>query len=209
MERGDVWVVIAYAVWEFIYFACSWAASGRTAGMALFGVRVVRDDGTGASARRAVVRTLALPLSFCCWGWGSPASAGRPAPGTARRDRRDGGHLLVGPAGGAAAVSVPGLILRQHPGTADDSHQRLVHVQRDSALPRVMSRSFELAGRAASGSGRASAAAGVRSLLAAALHGAQEHSYAGTQDREVAEHLDDEYYPGYLGFRADVAETHR
>ena len=39
-NRGDVWVVIAYAVWEFIYFAYSWAASGRTAGMALFGVRV-------------------------------------------------------------------------------------------------------------------------------------------------------------------------
>ena len=30
----------------------------------LFGVRVVRDDGTGASARRAVVRMLAFPLSF-------------------------------------------------------------------------------------------------------------------------------------------------
>ena len=67
---GDVWVVIAYAVWEFIYFAYSWAASGRTAGMALFGVRVVRDDGTGASARRAVVRTLAFPLSFLFLGLG-------------------------------------------------------------------------------------------------------------------------------------------
>jgi hypothetical protein len=43
----------------FIYFAYSWAASGRTAGMALFGVQVVRDDGTGASPRRAAVRTLA------------------------------------------------------------------------------------------------------------------------------------------------------
>ena len=30
------WVVIAYAVWGFIYFAYSWAASGRTAGMALY-----------------------------------------------------------------------------------------------------------------------------------------------------------------------------
>ncbi len=50
-NRDDAWVVIAYAVWAFIYFAYSWAASGRTADMALFGVRVVRDDGTGASAR--------------------------------------------------------------------------------------------------------------------------------------------------------------
>jgi uncharacterized RDD family membrane protein YckC len=38
--------------------------------MALFGVRVVRDDGTDASGRRAVVRTLALPLSFLLLGLG-------------------------------------------------------------------------------------------------------------------------------------------
>ena len=69
-NKGDIWVIIAYAVWAFIYFAHSWAASGRTAGMALFGVRVVRDDGTGASGRRAVVRTLALPLSFLFLGLG-------------------------------------------------------------------------------------------------------------------------------------------
>ena len=67
---------------------------------------------------------------------------------------------------------------------------------------------LEVAGRPI-GSGRASAAACVRSLLAAALHGAQEHSYARTQDREVAEHLDDEHYPGCLGFGGDVPEAHR
>ena len=81
-NKGDIWVVVAYAVWEFIYFAHSWAASGRTVGMALFGVRVVRDDGTDVSGRRAVVRTLALPLSFLLLGLGfggascSAASAG-------------------------------------------------------------------------------------------------------------------------------------
>ncbi len=64
---------------------------------------------------------------------------------------------------------------------------------------------LEVAGRP-SGSGRASVATGVWSLLAAALHGPQEHSYAGTQDREVADHLDDERYPGYLGFGGDVPE---
>ena len=63
-NKSDIWVIIAYAVWAFIYFAYSWAAGGRTAGMALFGVRVVRDDGADASGRQAVVRTLALPLSF-------------------------------------------------------------------------------------------------------------------------------------------------
>lgn len=69
-NHGDIWVVIAYAVWAFIYFAYSWAASGKTAGMALVGVRVVRDDGTIASARQAAVRTLAFPLSFLFLGLG-------------------------------------------------------------------------------------------------------------------------------------------
>ena len=69
-HKGDIWVIIAYAAWAFVYFAYSWAASGRTAGMALFGVRVVRDDGTDASGHRAVVRTLAFPLSFLFLGLG-------------------------------------------------------------------------------------------------------------------------------------------
>jgi uncharacterized RDD family membrane protein YckC len=69
-HKGDIWVVIAYAVWAFVYFAHSWAASGRTVGMAAFGVRVVRDDGTEVSGRRAVVRTLAFPLSFLFLGLG-------------------------------------------------------------------------------------------------------------------------------------------
>ena len=69
-HKGDIWVIIAYAVWAFTYFAYSWAASGRTAGMALFGVRVVTDDGTDLSGHRAVVRTLALPLSFLFLGLG-------------------------------------------------------------------------------------------------------------------------------------------
>ena len=57
LEQGRLWVTIAYAVWAFIYFAYSWAASGRTAGMALFGVRVVRDAApTRAGAGRSRAR---------------------------------------------------------------------------------------------------------------------------------------------------------
>ena len=69
-HRGDIWVIVAYAVWAFIYFAACWSANGRTAGMALSGVRVVRDDGTYPTRRQAVVRTLALPLSFLLLGLG-------------------------------------------------------------------------------------------------------------------------------------------
>ena len=63
-------MVIAYAVWAFAYRAYCWAASGRTAGRALFGGRVVTDDGSDASGRRAVVRTLALALSLLFPGLG-------------------------------------------------------------------------------------------------------------------------------------------
>jgi uncharacterized RDD family membrane protein YckC len=68
--RSDTWAGFAYLAWLFIYFAYSWAASGKTFGMALLGVRVVRSDGADAGARRAVVRTLALPLSFLVFGLG-------------------------------------------------------------------------------------------------------------------------------------------
>lgn len=69
-NTSDPWVGAAYAIWLFIYFAYSWAASGKTFGMALLGVRVVRSDGADAGGRRAVVRTLALPLSFLIFGLG-------------------------------------------------------------------------------------------------------------------------------------------
>ena len=38
--------------------------------MALFGVQVVTDDGGDVSGRRAIVRTLAFPLSFLILGLG-------------------------------------------------------------------------------------------------------------------------------------------
>jgi uncharacterized RDD family membrane protein YckC len=69
-NRNDLPVAILYVVWEFVYFAYSWGASGKTPGMALLGVRVVAADGTEAGPRRAVVRTLAFPLSFLFLGLG-------------------------------------------------------------------------------------------------------------------------------------------
>lgn len=46
------------------------AAGGRTLGMAIVGLRVVRPDGTSVGNREAVVRLLALPLSFLTLGIG-------------------------------------------------------------------------------------------------------------------------------------------
>ena len=83
-NKGDIWVIIAYAVWAFIYFAYSWAASGRTAGMALFGVRVVtrrrhrRKRAPGGRAHAGAPAELPVP------GTGVHRHpAGGPAPGPA------------------------------------------------------------------------------------------------------------------------------
>jgi uncharacterized RDD family membrane protein YckC len=62
--RQDTWVVVAYAVWAFIYFAYWWGLNGKTPGGGLFGVQVLTEDGRDVSGRRAIGRTLAFPLSF-------------------------------------------------------------------------------------------------------------------------------------------------
>ena len=69
-NRNDLPVAIAYVAWEFLYFAYSWGASGKTLGMALLGVKVVAADGAEAGPRRATVRTLVFPLSFLFLGLG-------------------------------------------------------------------------------------------------------------------------------------------
>ncbi len=56
--------------WGFVYFSYQWALSGKTIGMALFGLQVVRADGQPASPRQAVLRTVLLPFSFVLGGIG-------------------------------------------------------------------------------------------------------------------------------------------
>jgi uncharacterized RDD family membrane protein YckC len=69
-SRGDVWVVLAFFAWEFVYYAYFWTSSGKTPGMFLLGVQVVGDDGSSVGSKRGLVRTLAFPLSFILLGLG-------------------------------------------------------------------------------------------------------------------------------------------
>jgi uncharacterized RDD family membrane protein YckC len=69
-NRSNVVVAIIYFGWLGVYFAYSWAVSGRTFGMAVLGIRVVKADGTDLPPSRAIVRTLAFPLSFLLFGLG-------------------------------------------------------------------------------------------------------------------------------------------
>ena len=66
-RSNSVVVSALYGVWLFLYFAYSWATTGRTPGMVVMGIRVVRADGGHAETWRAVVRTLVLPISLALW----------------------------------------------------------------------------------------------------------------------------------------------
>jgi len=61
---------VVYVAWQFFYFGYSWAASGKTFGMAVLGIRVVRADGAAAEPWRGVLRALVFPLSFLLLGLG-------------------------------------------------------------------------------------------------------------------------------------------
>jgi uncharacterized RDD family membrane protein YckC len=69
-SRQDIVVAVIYVAWLFLYFGYSWAASGRTFGMAVLGVQVVRADGGTLDSWRGVLRALAFPLSFLFFGLG-------------------------------------------------------------------------------------------------------------------------------------------
>ncbi len=69
-SRSNIVVAILFAGWEFVYFGYSWAVSGRTFGMAVLGICVVRADGTTLGPKRGVLRALVFPLSFLFFGLG-------------------------------------------------------------------------------------------------------------------------------------------
>jgi uncharacterized RDD family membrane protein YckC len=61
---------LVFSGWWVFYYAYPWAVSGKTLGMALLGIRVVRRDGSPARPGNAIKRALALPLSFLTLGIG-------------------------------------------------------------------------------------------------------------------------------------------
>jgi uncharacterized RDD family membrane protein YckC len=69
-NRSSGLVAGIFAAWELAYFGFSWATSGRTVGMGVFGVRVVRTGGSALEPGRAAIRALAFPLSFLFCGLG-------------------------------------------------------------------------------------------------------------------------------------------
>jgi uncharacterized RDD family membrane protein YckC len=81
LSDAPVLAYVLLGVWAFVYCAYPLAESGRTFGMAVVGLRVVRADGHPYDARHAILRVVAFPLSFVffCLGF---------LPLLVRRDRR-------------------------------------------------------------------------------------------------------------------------
>ncbi len=82
-------LTVLYFGWAFCYLAGWWATAGRTVGMALLGVMVVRADGADLGAGRAAARAVCFPISFVLFGVGFVI-------GLFRRDRRELHDLLAG-----------------------------------------------------------------------------------------------------------------
>jgi uncharacterized RDD family membrane protein YckC len=59
-----------FVVWLFVWFAYPWSMSGKSLGMAVLGLRVVRADGSPLDPKHAALRTITLPLGFLTLGIG-------------------------------------------------------------------------------------------------------------------------------------------
>jgi uncharacterized RDD family membrane protein YckC len=70
LHNGGLIVLVIFGLWEFVYFGGAWASSGRTPGMALLGICVVRTDGAVLESRKAWLRALTFPLGFLTLGVG-------------------------------------------------------------------------------------------------------------------------------------------
>jgi len=70
-SSGPAWLwTTLLLLWEWLYFGGSWAASGKTAGMGLLGVRVVARDGAPLDPWRGILRAPYLLASFFTFGLG-------------------------------------------------------------------------------------------------------------------------------------------
>jgi uncharacterized RDD family membrane protein YckC len=64
LSNHQVIAFIVLTVWEFLYFTYQWAVSGKTLGMAVFGLQVVTKEGRPISGRQAVLRTVGLGFTL-------------------------------------------------------------------------------------------------------------------------------------------------
>jgi uncharacterized RDD family membrane protein YckC len=70
LTNHQILAIVILVVWEFLYFTYQWGVSGRTIGMAVFGLQVVTVEGARITMRQAALRTLGLALCIATLGIG-------------------------------------------------------------------------------------------------------------------------------------------
>jgi uncharacterized RDD family membrane protein YckC len=70
LTNHRILALVVLVSWEFLYFAYQWAVSGKTLGMAIFGIQVVTARGGPITPRQAIYRTLGLGLTLLTLGIG-------------------------------------------------------------------------------------------------------------------------------------------
>jgi uncharacterized RDD family membrane protein YckC len=72
LTQSSGWIAgLVLLFYGFSYFWLSQAVTGRTLSQGLFGLKVVRSDGSPLSPGAAAIRTLVLPFSFLLFGLGA------------------------------------------------------------------------------------------------------------------------------------------
>jgi uncharacterized RDD family membrane protein YckC len=69
-DIGGVVGGLIFLVWLFLYFWLPMAVWGRTIGMAIMGLELVRRDGDRVGPGRVAIRVVTFPLSFLLLGLG-------------------------------------------------------------------------------------------------------------------------------------------
>ncbi|CAB4931463.1 unannotated protein [freshwater metagenome] len=66
----DGWSALGSFIWAGVYLGNSWVVVGRSPGMSLMGLRIVRSDGAPLDRRHALRRLFCFPLGFLTLGIG-------------------------------------------------------------------------------------------------------------------------------------------
>ena len=107
---------VVVAIWYPLYFVYQWSLSGKSLGMAIFGLRVVTSEGAVISGKQALVRALMLPVSIVCFALGLVGIVLRPDH-RAWHDRA--ARTCVVYDWDARAARMRWLARKQEPGTVD------------------------------------------------------------------------------------------
>lgn len=70
LKHAHILILVCEFIWGAFYLGATWILFGRSPGMSIFGLRIVRSDGSDLDQRHALIRLFAFPLGFLTCGVG-------------------------------------------------------------------------------------------------------------------------------------------